>query len=60
MPSSVVKILGIKRVVSSTNIPIDMPFDAIRSKKRNDWDSHIIDIKEKLTNKNPMMICLVM
>lgn len=55
-----VKIRGINKVVSSTNIPMVMPLEAIISKNLRDCDSQIIDINEKLISKKPIIICLVM
>ncbi len=51
-------ILGISRDVNFMNIPAEMPLEVIKSKKRRDCDSHIIDISEKLISKKPMRICL--
>lgn len=55
-----VKILGISKDVSFINKPTDIPLLVIRSTKRSDWVSQIIDISEKQTNKKPIKICLIM
>lgn len=60
MGARMVKMRGINRVVSSTNMPMVMPLEAIMSKNLKDCESHIIDIKEKLISKKPISICLVM
>jgi hypothetical protein len=42
------------------NIEIEIPSDAIKSRNRKDCDNQMIDIKEKLTNRKPIIICFVM
>ena len=58
--ANMVNMRGIKSDVNLMNIPADMPFETIKSKKRNDCESQIIDINEKQTIKKPMNICLKM
>jgi hypothetical protein len=54
------KIRGISNEVNSIKIEIEIPSEAIKSRNRNDCDNQMIDIKEKLTNRNPIIICFVM
>ena len=55
-----VKIRGINKDVSSANMLTGIPLLVIKSTKRKDWVNQMMDIKEKVTNKKPTNICLIM
>ena len=56
----IVKIRGISKDVISANKLTETPLLVIRSTKRKDCVSQIMDIRENETNKKPANICLVM
>ena len=53
------KMRGISSEVIFINTEIEIPSDAIKSRNRKDCDNQMIDIKEKLTSKKPIIICFV-
>ena len=59
MGARIEKMRGISKDVIFINMEIDMPSEAIKSRNRKDCDNQMIDIKEKLTSRKPIIICFV-